>query len=61
MNAPLTPVERTAASEAIQRRDRRIESLEEKVLTCPNCGAIMACGFCGFDPHAKPEERVSHD
>jgi hypothetical protein len=58
MNAPLTPAERTAASEAIQRRDKRIAALERKVLTCPSCGCVLRCPMCGLDPHAKPEEPL---
>jgi len=38
MDVPLTPVERTAASEALRRKDKRIADLERKALTCPSCG-----------------------
>jgi hypothetical protein len=61
MNAPLSAAERTAASEAIQRRDKRIESLEKAAMTCTNCGARLKCEWCGHDPHAKPEEGARHD
>jgi hypothetical protein len=63
MNAPLTPAERTAASEAIRRQDKRIASLERKALTCPSCGCVLVCPMCGADPGAKaadepPERRL---
>ncbi len=45
--------ERQAASEALRTRDRRIETLERRVLTCPECGSVLQCPLCGHDPGPK--------
>lgn len=52
---PLTPTERTAASEALRRQDQRIAALERGIMTCANCGSLLVCPMCGHDPR---EERV---
>jgi hypothetical protein len=57
MNASLTPVERTAASEALRHKDKRIAALERKALTCPSCGCLLVCPMCGADPGAKPADE----